>query len=117
MDRKLEGGFTLVEIVMALMVLMVGLLGMTWISGLVIRMAGDAFRSTVVAESAVSHIEILRSHGRCVGASGRDSSRYTDLRWESIPVAGLLRVRVVATWPRASRGARVDTAETVLSCW
>ena len=115
MDRITEAGFTLVEIVIALLVLMVGLLSMTWISGLVIRMAGDAFRSTVIAESTVSRVEILRSRGECIGESGRDSSRYTDLHWESTPVAGLLRVRVVSTWPRASR-TRVDTTETVLPC-
>ena len=117
MNTKTEAGFTVVEIVVALLVLMVGLLAMTWTSGLVIRMAADAFRSTTVAESAVSRVEILRSRGDCIGRSGRDSARHSDLRWESIAVGEVLRVRVVSTWFRAGRSARMDTVETILPCW
>jgi prepilin-type N-terminal cleavage/methylation domain-containing protein len=115
-DQKTERGFTLVEIVVALLVLVVGLLAMTSTSALVTRMAGDAFQRTVVAELAASRIEVIRSLGVCIGEIGRDSSRYADLEWESVPMGDLARVRVIATSRRAARGVRVDTIETILSC-
>lgn len=116
MDQKTERGFTLVEIMVALVVLVIGLLAMTSTSALVTRMAGDAFQRTVVAESAASRIEIIRSRGGCIGEIGRDSTKYVDLTWESVPMGNLARVRVIATWRRAARGVRVDTIETILSC-
>ncbi len=116
MDQKTERGFTLVEIIVALLVLVIGLLAITSTSALVTRMAGDAFQRTVVAELAASRIEIIRSRAGCIGEIGRDSTRYADLTWESVPMGDLARVRVIATWRRAARGVRVDTIETILSC-
>jgi prepilin-type N-terminal cleavage/methylation domain-containing protein len=116
MDQKTERGFTLVEIVVSLLVLAVGLLAMTSTSALVTRMAGDAFRRTVVAELAASRIEVIRSRARCIGETGRDSTQYADLTWELVPMGDLATVRVIATSRRAARGARVDTIETILSC-
>ena len=116
MDQRTERGFTLVKIVVALLVLVVGLLAMTSTSALVTRMAGDAFQRTAVAELAGSRIEIIRSRGECVGEIGRDSTRYAELTWESVNVGDLARVRVVLTSRRAARGVHVDTIETILSC-
>ncbi len=116
MDPKTNCGFTLVEIVVSLLVLVVGLLAMTSTSALVTRMAGEAFQRTVVAELAASRIEIIRSYGRCISEIGHDSTRYADLTWESVPVGDLARVRVIAISRRAARDVRVDTIEMILSC-
>ncbi len=116
MDPKTECGITIVEIVVALLLFVVGLIAMTSTSAYVTRMASDAFQRTVVTEMAASRIEIIRSRGECIGKIGWDSTRYADLMWESVASGDLAMVRVIVTSRRAARGVRVDTIETILSC-
>ncbi len=54
-------GFTIIELVVAIMILVVGVLGLAGTAGMVSRMVGGAAQQTVAASIASSRFETLRS--------------------------------------------------------
>jgi prepilin-type N-terminal cleavage/methylation domain-containing protein len=54
-------GFTLIELVVAIMILVVGVLGLAGTAGAVSRMVGGAAQQTIAANVAASRFETLRS--------------------------------------------------------
>lgn len=54
-------GFTLIELVVAVMILVVGVLGLAGTAGAVSRMVGGAAQQTIAANVAASRFETLRS--------------------------------------------------------
>ena len=54
-------GFTLIELVVAIMILVVGVLGLAGTAGAVSRMVGGAAQQTIAANVAASRFEKLRS--------------------------------------------------------
>jgi len=68
-----ERGFTIVEVIVAIIVLTVGLLGLVTTSALVTRMIARGQRSNNGAVFAARRLEILRATGCRTQAGGRDS--------------------------------------------
>jgi prepilin-type N-terminal cleavage/methylation domain-containing protein len=102
-----RAGFTLVEVLVALVLLSVGLVALLGTSGFVTRLIGDGARLSRVAGVVSERFELLRSQG-CAPAGG-DSARTDEFRvsWnvtgeESDPIR---RITVVVTWP-TPRGER-----------
>src|SRR5438093_9191262 len=83
---KREQGFTLVEVIIAILVLTVGLLGLVTSAALVTRMIGRGQRSAVAAQYAQRRLEMLRVTG-CKSQTGgsevlmRGGTAADSLRW------------------------------------
>src|SRR5438552_19088767 len=70
---KTERGFTIVEVIVAIIVLTVGLLGLVATSALVTRMIARGQRSNNAATFAAQRLEILRTTGCRARAAGHDT--------------------------------------------
>jgi len=68
-----ERGFTIVEVIVAIIVLTVGLLGLVATSALVTRMIARGQRSNNAATFAAQRLEILRTTGCRARAAGNDT--------------------------------------------
>ena len=68
-----QRGFTIVEVIVAIMVLTIGLLGLVTSSALVTRMIARGQRSANAATFAAKRLEILRATGCKSEAAGKDS--------------------------------------------
>ncbi len=123
MGHRSTPGFTLVEVILALIVLVVGVLTVAGSSALATRMVGLGRQATASAQVATSRIEWLRglaastvppcAHPQFAGGSGLSG----DIQ-ESWSIAGSGNARdvtVVMTYP-TPRGPAHDTATAVLLC-
>lgn len=123
--KRGEGGFTIIEVMIAVVILTVGLLGLTTTSGLVTRMIGRGQRSEVAALLAMQTMERARPRA-CIPAQ-RVAGDTTILRG-SRPVARVawaftdadagrsIRVRVITDFVISPNRVRTDTMETSVVC-
>ena len=112
-----ERGFTIVEILVAVMILSVGLMGLVTTAGLVTRMIGQGHRSTEASALGSERIEVLRAQG-CPAAGGGTETRgaYT-VTWRVVALpAPKGRGITVSVRSPTTRGTRNDTFETVHFC-
>jgi prepilin-type N-terminal cleavage/methylation domain-containing protein len=85
-DIHLADGFTLVEVLIALVVLGTGILGLATSAALVSRLVGNGSRMTVAATVATARLEQLRSLP-CAGvAAGSAVTRGIEERWTATPL-------------------------------
>lgn len=120
-DRR---GFTIVEVMVAVLILTIGIIALAGASGLTHRMLGQGRMSTVASELAVQRLEVLRATAEgtatpCASAAfatGTATVQNVALRWE-VPSSGDLRtVRVIATYRTPAGGTRRDTVATYIRC-
>ncbi len=79
-------GFTLLEVLVALVVLATGILGLSANAALVSRLVGDGSRLTIAATVATARFEQIRG-GSCSSAtSGAATTRGIDERWSVAPM-------------------------------
>jgi type IV pilus modification protein PilV len=119
-----QRGFTMVEIIIAIIVLTVGLLGLVSTSALVTRMIGRGQRSAMAANFAQSRMERLRAGG-CIASlrvNGSDTL-YRGSTWLATNTwtwvdegSSYYRLRNVTTYKTQQNLTRTDTAETGISC-
>lgn len=117
-------GFTLAEVLVAVMILSVGLLAIAASSGAVYRMLGYGKLSTQAATMASTRMEILRREANrtdppCTSAGFSSGIDTIDLgmvvQW-TVPASGIQRnITVVVTTP-AGHGPAQDTIFSVLDC-
>lgn len=121
--RHSDRGFTLIEVLVAIVVLGVGILALAGTSALATRMIG---RGKVEAGASVAgsrRLEMLRlaaygSTPSCTGsqfASGDAPGNGLTESWV-VPAAGGLRMVRVTLVYRTVSGSRVATLETALEC-
>jgi type IV pilus modification protein PilV len=108
-------GFTIVEVVVALLVLCVGLLGTVSTLGSASRLFRDAHTATYAAAVAAQVLERSRV-GACGGATGGVQARgRVSYSWEVQVVSADLRiVTVVVSF--ADTQARADTFSALVPC-
>ena len=124
MPRNNERGFTLVEIIIAIVVLTVGLLGLVSTAALVTRMIARGQRSAVASTFAAQRMELLRP-AACIDAqrvNGTDTL-YRGSTWVAInnwtwTDQGNLyyRARIVTTYKTVKNRVRTDTLEVGVPC-
>jgi Tfp pilus assembly protein PilV len=110
-------GFTIVEILVAVLLLSVGILGLATTAALVTRMIGQGQRFSEVSALASQQLETLRSQ-RCAGSASGSAARGPYLlSWtvDSGPdeEARSIRLIVISITPRS---ARTDTFATTFVC-
>ncbi len=110
------GGFTLVEVVVSLLVLVAGVLVMAGSAARSSAALGEGRRSRLVGGLARERIETVRA-SPCAGPdSGSQVGGPLEVGWSvTAPEPRLRLVRVVVR-SQGPRGARADTFEAVLPC-
>jgi prepilin-type N-terminal cleavage/methylation domain-containing protein len=119
---KTQCGFTVIEVIIAIVVLSIGLLGLVTTAALVTRMIGRGQRSAVAATFAAQQVEQLRAGG-CLArndgtaALNRGSTVVAQSSWTWTTVgANTYRLSLVTRYPTVQYKTRTDTTETTLSC-
>jgi len=109
-------GYSLVELVVAVTVLLVGVLAVAGTAAPVARLVRWGGAQSAVAALAGAQLESLRAGGCAVisdGAAVR-GGRYR-LRWTVVPIGSALRLTVVTSYPWGA-GMRTDDFETAVGC-
>ena len=132
MTRSAEGGFTLIEVLVAVVVLAIGVIALAGSSGQVTRMIGRGKMTTIAAQVAQDQMDRLRvaaasTNPRCTAASftsaaaaelrpvGRPRGEQVLLNW-SVPASGASRtVRMSVTY-NVVGGTVTDSLYTRISC-
>ena len=119
---KHEGGFTIVEVLIAVVVLTVGLLGLASTAGYVTRMIGQGSRYTEAATMANQELELLRGLGPSCGsmtAGSRTQGRFSMSWTVTLVTANSQRyannVQLTVTSP-TNTGTRTDSFTGVILC-
>ena len=114
-------GFTLVEVLIAVVILSVGVLGMVGSAGLVSRMIGQGKRNTQAAIVAMQRMETIREQAlstnpRCTAlANGTATTNGVSENWRVTGSGRSRRIRLIVTYP-TNRGVATDTVNTVVGC-
>jgi Tfp pilus assembly protein PilV len=112
-----ERGFTIAEILVAILVLTVGLLGLVSTAGVVTRMIGQGQRYSEVSNLANERFEILRAQGCPAAGTGSEARGAFTIAWRVTDAAGgkARALQVIVTSP-TPRGTRADTLSTTQVC-
>ena len=112
---KTREGFSLIELMVAILVLTVGLLGLAGTTAVATQMIGQGGRSTLAASVAQSRFEVLRL-GSCAALSG--GSIYTrgvieSWQIDSVRTSAFITARVTY---QTRRGPRTQVFRSVRPC-
>jgi prepilin-type N-terminal cleavage/methylation domain-containing protein len=119
---KQEQGFTLVEVIIAIIVLTVGLLGLVTSAALVTRMIGRGQRSAVQAAFSARRLEMVRSTACTNQAAGTDvllrgGVTVDSLSWRFVDRGNSTWQVIMKSKYQTDRGRwRSDSTETEISC-
>lgn len=122
--HKSERGFTIIEIIIAIVVLTVGVLGMVTTAALVTRMIARGQRSADAAAFAARRLERLRP-AACIDAqrvAGTDTL-YRGSNWVAInrwtftdAGNGNYRLKILTVTRTVKDQVRTDSTETTIPC-
>lgn len=122
MKRPREAGFTLVEVVVAMLILTTGLLAIAAGSGSVFRMLGSGRRSTLVSSIAQARLETLRRDAnrtvpRCTALSAGSAIQSGGIteRW-LLTTSGNTRIITEIVTQPTPRGTSTDTVVATIEC-
>ena len=116
-----ERGFTIVEVIVAIMALTIGLVGLASTIGISTRMIGQGQRYAEASTLAQQRFELLRARPCPTIASGTDTSNKFEVSWKvdslgagtAVNIGRQLHVRV--KYPTGV-GFRTDTFSTTVGC-
>lgn len=111
-----RNGYTLVEVVVAVMLLAVGVLGLVSATTSVSRLIRWGGAQSAAAGLATARLDAMRAGGcgRLAGGDTVVASRYR-VRWEAAAAGPLRPATAVVTYAWGG-GVRADTFETAVSC-
>lgn len=111
-------GFTIIEVIIAITMLSVGLLGALGATAATIRLLGESDRMITAAYQATGQLERLEALGCDAAASGSDTRQGVDLTW-TVAGSSASRTRPIvltASYPMGRGRVKVDTFEKALQC-
>ena len=108
-------GFTIVEVVIAICILSIGILGLAGTAASVTRMVGRSQQDGMTASLASERFEILRSQVCTAVTSGSSSSGQYNVTWSVTDVANGKQATITVTRPTAT-GTRTNTFTQIISC-
>lgn len=116
-------GFTIVEVLVAIIVLGVGIVALVGSSALVTRMIGDGKRSTGAVQVAQARMETLRQSAAATtptctnlnAGTGSAQDGATTVEWTVTAPAGMRTVQVIAIYP-TGRGVDTLALNTLIRC-
>ena len=120
-SRRARRGFTVVEIVVAVLVLSIGVLGLATTMGVVTKLVAGGRAGELGGSFAMRRMELLRTTA-CTSQSTGADTLYRGGSWSAINSwsftsggANLWRVKLINKH-RAGVGTRSDTVETSVQC-
>lgn len=122
--RAKQGGFTIIEIIIAILILTVGLLGLVTTAAVVTRMIGRGQRSGAAAAFAARRLERLRP-AACIAAqrvAGSDTLNrgVTWIAWNRWTYSDAgnnnYRVKIWTTFKTVQGRVHVDSTEATIPC-
>jgi prepilin-type N-terminal cleavage/methylation domain-containing protein len=122
--RAQQGGFTIIEIIIAILILTVGLLGLVTTAAVVTRMIGRGQRSAAAAAFAARRLERLRP-AACIAAqrvAGSDTLNrgvtwIAMNRWTYTDAGNnTYRVKIWTTSKTVQGRVHVDSTEATIPC-
>lgn len=121
-----ERGFTLVEVLIAVVILAVGVLALASGAGLATRLVGRGRATTYASQIATDRLEYLRSlagatavpctHVKFINSAAPVVSNGVTTAWTIEVLSPTQRLAKVAVSYRTANGERKDTVSTVISC-
>jgi Tfp pilus assembly protein PilV len=124
MNIKSKSGFTIIEVIIAIIVLTVGVLGLVTTAALVTRMIARGQRSAVAASFASRRLERQRI-AACIAAqrvNGQDTL-YRGSNWVAVNTWTYtdggnqnFRLKIVTTYKTTKNRVRRDSTETTIPC-
>ena len=124
MNIKSKRGFTIIEVIIAIIVLTVGVLGLVTTAALVTRMIARGQRSAVASAFASRRLERQRIAG-CIAAqrvNGADTL-YRGSTWVATNTWAYTdagnqnyRLKIVTTYKTVKNNVRRDSTETTIPC-
>lgn len=112
-----ERGFTIVEVIIAMIVLTVGLLGLVSTAALTTRMISQGQRYSEAAALANERFEILRATPCASMADGSNTSGQVQVAWTVTAIqSNRARQAGVAVRSPTGRGTRTDQFQTIIYC-
>jgi prepilin-type N-terminal cleavage/methylation domain-containing protein len=117
--RQAQDGFTLIELMVAIMILVVGVLGLAGTAGMVSRMVGGAAHQTIAANMAASRFETLRSVPCASVVDGDTTIRNISEVWSVTPDptnANLIAVADTITYTAAGGRSRTLAFQSYIIC-
>lgn len=124
--RTSEAGFTIIEVIIAIMVLTVGLLGLVTTAALVTRMIGQGQRSAVASTFAAQRMERLRTAAcipvqRVPGGENllRGSTVVATNTWRFTPVVvggTTWKIDLTTIYKTVKNRSRTERMETTVIC-
>jgi Tfp pilus assembly protein PilV len=124
MKQRNEGGFTILEIMIAVVILMVGVLGLVMTAGLTTRMMGRANRAQQAAAYASKRMEMMRTAACITGQRnagvdtlyrGSAMLAYNTWSYTALPSESY-RLQVITTWETTKNQMKSDTLEQGVPC-
>ena len=113
--RRSREGFTLVEVIVAMLIFTVGLLAMASTAGVVVKQMGDSSRMTVASAVARSRIEQLRLAPCATGMSGSATTRGVSEAWRLTPMTRSSRIDVTVSF-MTKNGTRTQSYRSMVPC-
>jgi prepilin-type N-terminal cleavage/methylation domain-containing protein len=117
-----SSGFTVVEVLVAVMVISVGLLALAGSSAAVARMLASGRQTTLAVAAGERRLEELRSQARAAapacpapGSGTATGSDGIDERWDVVGGSGTALLRVIVS-RHTSHGQVTDTLATAVAC-
>lgn len=112
-----QRGFTIIEVLVAVLVLTVGILGLATTAALVTRMIGQGERFSQASTMAAEQFEIFRSQQCTSLAAGNATRGGITLSWTVQNAAGgRARTVTIEVLTPTGRGTRADTFSTTIGC-
>ena len=120
--KRNRRGFTIIEVIIAIIVLTVGVLGLVTTAALVTRMIARGQRSAVASSFGARRLEQLRATACTVRNNGSDTL-YRGSNWVAVNTWSFTdagnqnyRLKVVTTSKTIKNRVRRDSTETTIPC-